>query len=180
MRHKRVIPILLLILGVGGLLAYRMCGAVLDRVKVEECASNLKNIAASLVDYTNAHEGQYPDQIEQILDKDLAGEIFVCVATHETPGRGTREQKQAEIAAGRHYSYIYVGSGLKTDCASNVVLMYEPLTNHHGRGMNVLFADYHIEFLDAKSAEAMLNSRVPGKPMTWGTSSEPRTSTTQQ
>ena len=49
------------------------------------------------------------------------------------------------IAAGQ-LSYIYCGKGLTVNSGDDVVLMYEPISNH-GDGITVLFADAHVDWL---------------------------------
>jgi prepilin-type processing-associated H-X9-DG protein len=36
-----------------------------------------------------------------------------------------------------------------------IVSAYEPLSNHDGRGMNVLFGDGHVEWIESPVAEAV-------------------------
>ena len=56
-----------------------------------------------------------------------------------------------------HVSYIYLGKGLSAESATEgTVLLYEPLSNHTGDGMNVLFADFHVEWLTAAEASTVL------------------------
>ena len=39
---------------------------------------------------------------------------------------------------------------------ATTVVLYEPMSNHGGDGMNVLFLDGHVEFLTKRSAAAMV------------------------
>ena len=40
--------------------------------------------------------------------------------------------------------------------------MHEPVENHDGQGMNVLFADGHVEFVLAGQAQAVLDRAARG------------------
>jgi hypothetical protein len=52
--------------------------------------------------------------------------------------------------------YIYVGDGLTTSSSVDSVVLYEPLSNHGGDGMNVLFAEGHLEWVDASACQPIL------------------------
>jgi len=135
------------------------------------CASNLRNIAAGMIEYSNKNNGQYPDRIETLfVASGMTSEILVCPDSHDVRATGTVQEQSAALTAGGHCSYIYMGKGLTSaDTPAEAVLAYEPMGNHFNQGMNVLFGDYHVEFIDAKTAQAMLKSIVPGKPLIWPT-----------
>jgi prepilin-type processing-associated H-X9-DG protein len=44
-----------------------------------------------------------------------------------------------------------------------LVLAYEPLTNHNGRGANFLFADGHVGWLDAPTATKVVAELAAGQ-----------------
>jgi prepilin-type processing-associated H-X9-DG protein len=55
-----------------------------------------------------------------------------------------------------HLSYIYAGRGVQASSVHpDTIIAYEPLTNHT-TGMNVLFGDGHVEFVDAAKCAAIL------------------------
>lgn len=58
--------------------------------------------------------------------------------------------------------YIYVGDGLTTSSPSDAVVLYEPLHDHGGDGMNVLFADGHVEWVNASDCQPILTQSVAG------------------
>lgn len=56
-------------------------------------------------------------------------------------------------------SYAYLGKGLTSaDLNQNpdIVLAYEPLSNHGGFGMNVLFGDGTVEWVQGARAQSIL------------------------
>ena len=57
--------------------------------------------------------------------------------------------------------YVYYGRGQTWPLPADVPLMAEPLANHGGRGMNVLFGDGRVEFLEPDEAAAVLSRRNP-------------------
>ena len=125
-----------------------------NRVK---CASNMRQIGQALQMWANDHGGNFPNQLSDVLDEDLTASVFNCPDTDDTPATGaTTRAIAADVTAGGHLSYIYLGKGLTTQAASDVVLLYEPLANHQNQGMNVLFADGHVDFLQAKDVQPLL------------------------
>jgi prepilin-type processing-associated H-X9-DG protein len=60
-----------------------------------------------------------------------------------------------------HCSYIYLGKGLNDrTVAADTVVLYEPLTNHQGDGMHVLFGDFHVEWVPASIAQTILTQHA--------------------
>jgi hypothetical protein len=118
-----------------------------------KCASNLKNIAAACIQYSNMNAGAYPDSTNTLLSKTgMSNQILVCPASNDVPGQ---------------CSYVYLGGTLTSYSPPNTVLAYEPLTNHHNMGMHVLFNDYSVQWLKASDAQKLINSIVPGQPVVW-------------
>ncbi len=121
-----------------------------------------------MIEYANKHNGRYPDTMEELLaSTGMTAQMFICPDSHDTRATGTIEQQTATLMAGGHCSYVYLGKGLTSDAPAEVVLVYEPLSNHFNKGMNVLFGDFHVQFIPATQAQAMLKSIVPGKPLVW-------------
>lgn len=127
-----------------------------------KCESNLRQISAALIMYTNAHHKHFPDSLEDLVKADprLSPSLFVCPASGKTPA--TRATLSSGIASGQHCSYIYLGKGLENDASGDTVVMYEPLADHHRSGMNVLFADGRVEFLNRDDAQPIIAQRAAG------------------
>ena len=133
-----------------------------------KCASNLKSIGAAFVAYSNNHNRRYPDSIESLfLESGLPAETLCCPASNDFRADGTREEQAASFSKGGTYSYIYLAKGLTNAATRNDVLMYEPLANHHNKGIHLLFADYHVEWLKTADAQKFLASLKPGQPAVW-------------
>jgi prepilin-type processing-associated H-X9-DG protein len=123
-----------------------------------KCANNLRQIGLACLMYANEHSGQYPDSLSTVLrDEDITSGVFVCPSSNDTPAQGpTTQAIVANLTAGGHLSYIYVGKRLTTAASADTVLAYEPLTNHGGDGMEVLYADGHVEFQIAVTARKII------------------------
>lgn len=113
---------------------------VMDRSKETanrvQCASHLKTIGTSLMLYAAEHAGKFPDSLSDL--KDLKPEDLVC------PSAGKAD-------------YVYVGKGHKSsEMTQDSVLAYEPLENHGGQGMNVLYGDDHVDWVKADEAKKLI------------------------
>jgi prepilin-type processing-associated H-X9-DG protein len=103
-------------------------------------------IGKALIVYAKANHRHFPPSLDVVLKPGVI--------------RASRD-------AGERASYIYLGRGLSYPHAgpslSYTVLMYEPLNNRHGGGINVLFADGHVEHLFPKEVPAMLAGLKAGR-----------------
>lgn len=124
-----------------------------------DCAKNLKQIGLAMYEYAEEHEGNYPDTLGGLLafhGDAIALTIFVCADTTDTPAVGsTAQERGAQLDAGGHGSYVYLGKGKSRAAPANTVLVYEPLGRHRGKGLNVLFGDGRVFFLDAAAGAAL-------------------------
>jgi hypothetical protein len=169
----------LLIVIVGGLVAYMLYLAISPSVhRAREatrragCASNLTQIGSALLLYANTNGGRFPDSLDALVaNGTLPPELLVCPSAHDhtpAPGKTTAEQV-ANLAQGKHLSYVYVGKGL-TFRSTKQVLVYEPLEVHDGEGVNVLYSDVTVQFLPRITAmtaiPALAPAPIPTQPTT--------------
>ena len=140
-----------------------------DSTRVK-CASNLRQIGQALQMYAINEHGRLPDDLLTLLStQDLSPAVFVCWDTSDVPASGkTAEEIGADFAKPGHCSYVYLGKGLtESQLDADTVLAYEPLANHGNSGMNVLFGDGHVEWIQRPLAQGLsaqaLSSRRPVK-----------------
>ncbi len=128
------------------------------------CAWNLRTIAGYVQMYANEHGGAFPADFATLrLTQDVASERFICDDTQDTPAAGSTEQQvAANLTAGGHLSYVYAGKGLTLKSPANAVVAYEPLSNHRD-GMNVLFADGHVQWLNAAQGRRLIAELAAGQ-----------------
>ena len=162
-----------LVLGIVTLLAAPIWIAILlpavSRVREQnnrvKCAADMRMLAQAMLAYANANGDQYPDGLEGLLktDPSLSPSVFVCPSSDKTPPDNSSPQKFAsEIASGQHTSYVYLGKGLNVHAPADTVLIYEPLEDHAREGMNVVFGDGHVQFLDRHQSQTILDERAAG------------------
>lgn len=141
-----------------------------DTRALVQCGSNMRQIGSAILLYSNENQGRYPDRLEQlILTQEISADLFVCPRTDDDASRGQTTRAVADgLAAGGHLSYVYVGAGLTVSCDPATVVLYEPLANHAGEGMNVLFGDGHTEYLRPAEAREILDRVAAGeRPVVW-------------
>ena len=126
-----------------------------NRVK---CGSNLRMIGQAIMLYANENQGRYPDKLGDLMDQGITTTVFICPASNDeaaVPGP-TTQASSANVHAGGHLSYIYLGKGLTGTQPATMVIAYEPLTNHANTGMNVLFGDGHVDFIFLPAATTLI------------------------
>jgi len=130
-----------------------------NRVK---CASNMRQIGQALLLYSNENRGAYPaDFGPLLLTQDITSEVFVCPSSNATPAPGGNTP-QAVAVLPQHCSYVYL-PGHNNAAPANVVIVYEPMTNHDGDGSNFLWGDGHVSFETKQTAAAMIKSLEAGQ-----------------
>ena len=129
------------------------------------CASNMRQIGQAIAMYANDHNGQFPDDLKTVLEnEDVTSAVFVCPESNDQPAVGsTTQATAAALLQPGHLSYSYLGKGLTTQTVTNdTVILYEPLANHASKGMNAMFGDFHVEWLPAADAAAILKQQAAG------------------
>jgi prepilin-type processing-associated H-X9-DG protein len=125
-----------------------------------KCASNLHQIGLTMMLYANEHGGTYPQTMDKLVHLDgydISTEIFCCPASYDTPAAGpTTRAVAANLMAGGHLSYVYLGNGFRDGTSVDAVLARETLGHHQGGGINVLFGDLHVEFISEPQAKALI------------------------
>jgi prepilin-type processing-associated H-X9-DG protein len=131
-----------------------------ETANLVKCASNMRQIGQAMLLYANQNNGMYPPDLTTLgkTDGTLSTNIFVCPSGIDTPA-----QDWAHLATGGHLSYIYSGNGMTTAALPNTILLYENPAEHAGRGMNVLFGDGHVEFLNAMQGQKILQQLNVGQ-----------------
>jgi prepilin-type processing-associated H-X9-DG protein len=128
-----------------------------------QCASNMRQIGQAIAMYANDHGGRFPDDLETVLaNEDLSADVFVCPSSRDTPPPPgpTTQATAAGLRQPGHCSYIYLGKDLTDQTVTpDTVLLYEPLADH-GEGMNVMFGDFHVEWIYASAAQAILTQHA--------------------
>jgi len=167
-RSGRGLAIAGLVLGIIGLVGLLLLLPVLNVAREQtnrvKCASNMKMLGRAMATYANQSGGRFPDRLQDVLQADasLPATVFVCPDDSKTPPAGSTPQMlAAQIAGPNHCSYIYVGNGLTTAASADTVLLFEPLSNHHD-GMNVLFANGSVKWVDRTAAQRIRQQHTAG------------------
>jgi len=130
------------------------------------CAANLQHIGQSLTFYAVKYDAKYPPSLEElILYADTPAGVFVCDSTADVKATGAtlEDVMKSFRAGGRHNSYVYAAAGLTADVVTrDHVLAYEYLPNHANAGMNVLFGDGNVRWVDRAEAQHLASEVAAG------------------
>jgi hypothetical protein len=132
-----------------------ICSEPATRVR---CASNLRQVGQALAIYCRDHGGVLPPTFDEVLSHgDIGPAVFICPATSDEPAEGNNaRQWLKEFGKPGHNSYVYViGSVPETRLTPAHILAHEPLQNHTD-GMNVLYGDYHVDWVPKRDAAYLL------------------------
>ncbi|HEY2589313.1 MAG TPA: hypothetical protein VGI81_26445 [Tepidisphaeraceae bacterium] len=154
---------------VGAFLAFTVVAPFLNHRHPEEnrrlkCELNILQIGQGIALFANEHGGKFPDDLATLFaNGNLDARVFVCPLTGDTPAPAapTTQATAAGLRQPGHCSYIYLGKGLTDQIAkADTVLLYEPISNHGGDGMHVLFGDFHVEWVPASIAQTILKQHA--------------------
>jgi prepilin-type processing-associated H-X9-DG protein len=132
-----------------------------NRVK---CASNMRQIGQGMFLYANENKGKFPPDLGTILlTQDLTAPVFFCPSDDvvmpadlfgPAVAANTLEnlQKQRAKFVNENSHFVYLGAGLTSNAGADVVVLHEKPGAHNGQGMNLLFADGHVEFMFTPAA----------------------------
>jgi prepilin-type processing-associated H-X9-DG protein len=180
-KRRRRIFLILAILIVGGLTLTSILAETCERILPVyrmNCANNMRQIGLAAIMYASAHGNEFPDSLKTLVEtEDLGNVVCICPAD-PTQGQAHPIATSQPALGAMGNSYIYVGDGLRSDVPNSEdwVILYEPLSNHQNDkadmfaifsrhmndGMNVLFADGHVEALTPAQAETILKQASAG------------------
>jgi prepilin-type processing-associated H-X9-DG protein len=147
------------------------------------CASNLRQIGQAMLMYANENHRQCPRDLATLLrSQDITVKEFTCPSAapvlpdvtnvfeppksydddwmqrHGSPNLATIEDRVAWVNA--HSDFIYIRGGLSADVLqpATTVVCYEKDTNHSGDGMDILYADGHVDFVPLALARQQIEA----------------------
>jgi hypothetical protein len=133
------------------------------RANRAKCSNNLRQITLACLMYANSHDGRFPDDLQALLaSEEITGDVFVCPAGMKERAPYTRPAMPPEQFHRDHCDYVYLGRGVTTAAGAERPVAYEPLANHDGQGLNVAYADAHVDWLDREAAAKFLNGLKAG------------------
>jgi prepilin-type processing-associated H-X9-DG protein len=137
-----------------------------------QCMSQLRQIGMATMMYASANSGFLPPTMDELVKSRLIpAMLFTCPAC-----AGNATKPVASTGAYGNYNYIYLGAGRRLQTlrpASSTPLVYELPTNHTDPGINVLYADGHVELIKGPQVQALLAQVAAPPPPPTATDSPP-------
>lgn len=147
-RAKVILTLAILtILGVPGLYVWHQ--ASLLQAHIHE-AADMRQIGAAIQNYADAHRGRYPPSLSALFaDQKLPSSLAV-----DPRSGGSAPQNCVDVEG----DYIYRGAGLTTGADPDAAILFPRHGVREAYGMNILFGDGHVEFIDGKDVPRALAS----------------------
>jgi hypothetical protein len=132
-----------------------------NRVK---CRNQIRALCSSLELYANEYRGAYPPSLKELITtQDVTPEFFVCPSSGDTTSASqTLAERAADLEAGGHCSYRYLGAGRFWNREPEKILLFEPMSNHRD-GFFVVFGDGHAEFITGTTAPKIQAELLAGQ-----------------
>jgi prepilin-type processing-associated H-X9-DG protein len=123
-----------------------------------KCASNLRQISMAIFMYSNANKGFVPPDLDALMP--FFGSPQGAAAICTCPDAAARGVPPATVGKAMNYSYVYLPPTVQRlaqiRSPATTVAAYEPLANHGGGSVNVVFWDGHVELLQGAAAQTMI------------------------
>jgi hypothetical protein len=134
---------------------------VREEAQKAKCSANLTQIMTAIVTYANQNNGEYPDSFATMIKSTgYPPGILVCPSSNDTPSTNANIKTDADLVG--NCSYVYLGKGLTVSTVRpDTILAYEPLSNHHRKGINVLYGDMSVRWLSRAEAEQVIPGIKP-------------------
>ena len=120
-----------------------------------QCASQLRQLAQGAFMYANANGLYFPPDLDTLATTaGLPPVLLTCPACAGDPTKPV-----ASTGAFGNYNYVYLGNGRRASSIRSPMtepLIYELPTNHDDPGINVAFADGHVEMLSGQAAQTFM------------------------
>ena len=118
-------------------------------------ASNLRQIGQAMLLYANENKGKYPPKFgDLLLTQDITVDVFVDPQTRNRAPRDKPQKEQADWV-NQSSDYVYLGAGKNSQTPANVILAHEKI-RPGVPGINMLFGDGHVEWIQVGQAQQML------------------------
>lgn len=127
-------------------------------------ASNLRQIGLGAMMYSNAQKnGAFPGSIGEIAKtQDVSPEVFFSPRSTTTPPPAGLTPDQAAAYVQEHSDYVWLGKGMKNTADADQILAYEKMQGVT-EGINILYADGHVEFKLMQAARQEIEKQQKGK-----------------
>lgn len=109
-----------------------------------QSASNLRQIGQAVQIYANEHKGKFPPNLAETLTVDIPAQAFINPRTGNALPPGL-EGEELNNWVNESSDYVYVGAGKNFTATADVVIAYER-PGSVSDGLNILFADGHVEW----------------------------------
>jgi prepilin-type processing-associated H-X9-DG protein len=131
-------------------------GRARQRAQEIKCASNLRQLSMAMFMYASSNKGFVPPDLDALLPflgPAPAAAAGVCTC----PDAADHGAPPATVGRAMNYSYVYVPPQVQRlnqiRSPSTTVAAFEPLANHGGRSINVVYWDGHVELLQGTAAQ---------------------------
>jgi prepilin-type processing-associated H-X9-DG protein len=95
---------------------------------------------------------------ELLLTQDIEADVFVNPETKNKPPAGKNKEELA-VWINTSSDYVYMGAGKRSSADAETIFAHEKILPN-SRGVNLLFADGHVEFMSVPDAKRRIEEQT--------------------
>ncbi|MFA7238040.1 MAG: DUF4190 domain-containing protein [Phycisphaeraceae bacterium] len=109
------------------------------------CPRQMTQTVMAMMSYAIRNDNQFPPDLNSLVKTGAIPPSYLFCPRADPHGAES--------------DYIYVRPAAGLQATDDTILLYEPLHNHRGEGMNIAFADGLVVFINATAARSLLEKQ---------------------
>jgi hypothetical protein len=136
-----------------GVLSIPLIAHVEQQARRATCLAQLGQVGLELLLYANDNRGRFPARLSDLAGKRLPAQALMCPEAQHNSAAPVTTGPQGCCS----YVYLIPPPMGRIPRPSQYIIAHDPLRNHGGKGIAILYGDFHVQWHDASVAARILN-----------------------
>ena len=127
------------------------------------CGANMHGIVKAMMIYSISHDERFPPDLGTLVqDGSFGPNSVICPSSGASADSFPivdLDDDRVRQWINENSSYVYLAGEMDMSCPPDAILLYEKIDNHDGEGINIVFGDSHVQFVQMEEAIKMLRAQ---------------------